>query len=87
MHSLDVYSGQDLIQISILKFMLQVWKYNVHGHSTLLILNLFCYCPSHLLKTTIIMTANKVFTAFQSAHHFQEDDGDIKKKRSTIMFT
>ena len=75
------------MQITILKFMLQVRKHSVHGHSTLLILNFFCYSPSHFIKTIIIMTANKVFTAFQSAHHFQEDNGVIKKKRSTIMFT
>ena len=41
LHSLGVYSGQDLIQISIPKLTLQLRKHSKHGHSTLLIFNFF----------------------------------------------
>ena len=40
-----------------------------------------------VLPQIIIITTNKVFTAFQSAHHFQEDNGIIEKERSTFMST
>ena len=44
------------------------------------------YSPSQPFQI-IITATNKVFTALQIAHHFQEDNGIIKEKRITFMST
>ena len=42
------------------------------------------FSPFQLPQITIFIT-NKVFTAFQSARHLEEDNGIIEKKRITVM--
>ena len=49
-------------------------------------LSFFFFSSLHLLKTVII-TTNKVFAAFQSANRFKEDNGIIKKTKSTFKST
>lgn len=83
LHILSVYSCKELIQISILK----LGKHKIQGHSTLLIFNFFFLAFSPPGPRIIIITTNKVFTGFQSTHHFQEDNDIIGKKRSNFMST